>query len=504
MESEDLDLGAAGPGNALRAADRRAWILLALACLVGLGRFLRLGQWSLWYDEAITWADANHALGAGQLYNPAGYRAIRATVGWLGGVPDEFALRLLPAALGWLSIPLTYWAFARGAGRTRAAVAALVVAASPWQLYWSQNARFYTMAQALGLLGGGLVLRALFHSHDQAGRGQQRPVGIRPGLPWNVLVGAACVGAGAVFHLQNLVLLAVLVCAPWLLWPLGARPGPAGRRAAIFLAGLALIGLLARLPWALDVWKTYEIKKSSGSVVERLSHFALSTGFYLSPLLAIAFLVAWLGALRRRDRFFVFSGLVVVLGIAAAGVASLLARVTAQYVFVFSPWVALVATWPIGRSSVTSGRGRALHFGYGALLTTPLLVSSVLYLTIRHGERPRWREAYEYVWNQRGPEDLILGMAAPVGEYYLSPEATDLRQPERVAWLDGFRAAVPHRWGRRTRRTWFVIRPDYLEDWPAEDRERMRRLLREECRLVQRFPVTVEGRGLSLDVYTRP
>ncbi|MFT5051263.1 MAG: hypothetical protein ACI8QZ_002674 [Chlamydiales bacterium] len=504
MESDDLDLAPTGPETARLTSDRWAWLLLLGACAVGLGRFLRLGRWSLWYDEAITWADANHALDAGQLYNPAGYRAIRATVEWLGGVPDEFALRLLPALLGWLAIPLTYWAFRPGAGRTRAAVAAAIVAASPWQLYWSQNARFYTMAQALGLLGGGLLLRALFGSRQHDAPALEERSAPARAAPLYVLAGAALVGVGALFHLQNILLLAVFVCAPWLLRPLGARLSAGGRRAALLLGGLALLGLLARLPWALDVWSTYEGKKSGGSVVSRLSHFALSTGFYLSPLLAIAFLVSSWGALRARDSFFVFTGVLVVLGLAAAGVASLLARVTAQYVFVFSPWVALVATWPIGRARESRPATSVLAFGYSALLIAPLLVSSALYLTVRHGERPRWREAYEYVWNHRGAEDLILGMAAPVGEYYLSAGATDLRQPERVAWLDGFRAAVPHRWGRHARRTWFVIRPDYLEDWPAEDRERMRRLLREECHLMQRFPVTVEGRGLSLDVYMRP
>ena len=477
---------------------RPAHALLLAALLLGGMRWVRLGDWSLWYDEAITWADAHHAA-EGQLYNPAGYFLIRRTVEWLGGVADEFSLRFLPAVAGWLAIPLTYWAFAGVAGRRRAALAALLVAVSPWQLYWSQNARFYTMAQALGLGAAGLVLRAYFVE-------RQTPAG-RYG---RIAGGAVLLALAAQFQLQGALLLLALLAAPLVSGALGCGLRGSGRRAARVVLGVAVLGGLAMAPWVLEAWETYALKKSVGSVPGRLAHFGLSTGFYVSPLWAAGFALGALGAWLARDRFFVFATLVVVIGVAAAGLASLKARVTAQYVFAFSPWIALVAAWPLGilwpaelnaRSDARSAR--LLRYGYGLLLVAPTLASSVLYLTVRYGERPRWREAYEYVWNHHEAEDLILGMVAPVGEFYLAPGATDLRHPRQVAWLDGFRWETPHHWARHDRRTWMILRPDYLEDWPEAEREAMRRMLREECRLAQSFPVVVEGRGLSVEVYVR-
>lgn len=498
-ESQGLEKNPTHPASATGAR-----LLLGTALVLGLVRFWRLGDWSLWYDEAITWADAHHAVGTGEIYNPAGYLLIRAVVGWFGQGPDEFALRIAPALMGYLAIPMAYWAFSPVAGGRRAALVALLLAISPWQLYWSQNARFYTMAEVAAIAGSGLVLRGLFRP-DPAPRVTL------------LCAGVAIIASGLLFHLQNGLLVAALVVAPLGAHVAGAKLSHGARRATLFLLAAALLGAALASPWAVEVWSTYGEKKSIGSVPSRLAHFVRSTGFYLTPLLGTGFLIGAVRAFRERDPVFTVGTLVALLGIGAGALASLETRVTAQYVFVFFPWVALVASAPIAplRSSAARERrpqaspepgssGRSwLAWGYGALLVAPALASSLLYQTVRFGERPRWREAYEYVWQARGPEDLVLGMAAPVGEFYLAPGKTDLRQPERIAWLDGFRAQVPHRWARHARRTWFVVRPDYLEDWPAAERAAMQRLLREECRLQRSFPVTVEGRGLSLEVYVR-
>lgn len=136
--------------------------MLLSACLIGLLCFVRLGQWSLWIDEVFTYSDS---LNNNPTDNPVGY----VVFGWFyrllgdyGGTPTEWSLRILQAILGWLGIPLTYWAFSKPAGARVAAGAALLLAASTWHLYWAQNARFYTLVQDLVLLGSGFGLRALF------------------------------------------------------------------------------------------------------------------------------------------------------------------------------------------------------------------------------------------------------------------------------------------------------------------------------------------------------
>jgi hypothetical protein len=137
------------------------------------------------------------------------------------------------------------------------------------------------------------------------------------------------------------------------------------------------------------------------------------------------------------------------------------------------------------------------------VLVLPALATTALYFTVRRGERPQWREAYEFVWNRREEHDLVLGMEATVGEYYLAPRRTDLRQTVHVAWLDTWRAHLPEHWAPHARRTWYVVNPEQFLDWGPRDAAEVQRMLREECRLVKCYPLYVESRDLSVWVYLR-
>jgi hypothetical protein len=402
---------------------REGWLWLLLALLLGSGRFLFLGRWSLWYDEVVTLADAYTGLGTGGLHNPLGYLAIRGVLALRGGVADELGLRLLPAIGGWLCIPLTYWCFlplesdARAKGR-RAGLAACLVAASTWALYWSQNARFYTLAQAVSLLGSGLVLRGLFAGSRQS----------------VALAGVAVAAAAASLHLSSALLFGALVVAPAGLLRLRDGFEERARRTVIAMSILLVVGLLIGHRWAWDAWRTYLVSKpvppGLGAKVASLAHGTASLGFFVTPLLATGFAVGAVMALRSRGLRDLFPVLVVVVGIGAAGVAALFGRVTAQYAFAFLPWIAYVAASPAARASTRAG-----SLGWAAVLLLPACVEQGLFLGLRHGERPRWREAVELVWNRREPQDLLLMMAAPIGEHYLAPERIDLRRPKIAGWM---------------------------------------------------------------------
>jgi len=464
-------------------------LYLVAALLLGTLRFYHLGHWSLWLDEAYTLADAYHGTG---LSNPLGYWAVRRVVE-IGGLPaSEFDLRLLPAICGWLAIPLTWWAFRPAAGDRRAAVAALLVAVSAWQLYWSQNARFYTMVEIPALIGTGLVLR-----------------GLNRGSIARVLSGTAVAGAGVWLHLEAALMAGALVLAPWLASCLSVRRGACGDPAFARLARrLAVVGAVAALvasPFILGVFTEYWAVKGTATLSAAalsVAHLVKSTGFFLTPVLATA---AGLGALSiwfSRDR----SGLIVlvlaVLGLTAGAGAAALVQGSAQYVFVFMPAIALLAAWPVGETWLRSAPKAVA--GYVALLALPSLASCMLYLTVRQGERPRWREAYSYVAARRAEGEKVLGMQAAVGEYYLNPGSTRLRNPTQVDWIDRTNAA---RWklfqGRRAG-LWIVVRPDFWQLWPAAERRDFQQFLREECRLERRFSVHLEGRDLDLEVYYRP
>lgn len=475
-----LDLqGSKEPGPPATGRDPWQWpLLLAIVALCGL-RFVALGHWSLWHDEALTLADSRH--GSNEL-NPLGYALFRAFYGSASARPDEFLLRLPAAVLGCLAVLASLWSLRPFVGARAATLAAFFLAASPWHLYWSQNARFYTLAQTLALVGGGLLLRGLY------GDSARKTVG-----------GVVLLAGAAVTHPSAAFLIAPLFVLPWIVRFFEWLP-PTRSRAFGWFAAAGLAALVGGSGWAFKGLVTWDTRQGIGSPL----HLAKTAGYLVGPLLGLAFLVgAWRARARRESFVPLYATLLACL---AAGVASFFLRVSAQYVFVLQPWIAAVAGLaflPAAGEEPRRARRRAL---LALCVVAPALLETALYFALRHGDRPRWREAYAYVHEHRGPVDLVLGMDAPVAEYYLDPRATELRDWRTVTWFDDFRGRLPQDWARYGRRTWFVVNRTLFDDWgslPAssENRAEAERILREECELVARFPVPFTPRDLDVEVY---
>ncbi len=458
--------------------------MLALALVLAALRFWKLGSWSLWYDEALSLSDALDDQEMGMM-NPLGYLCYRLAFSGLEVRPSEFMLRLPAAIFGFLSVPLVYASFRPLVPARQAATAALFVAASQWHLYWSQNARFYTLELDLAVIGGALALGGL--TLDSTAR---------------VALGLIVLAAAALAHPSAAFLLCGVLVGPWIARGLGLGPSapPPGPWRVLVAAGALLV--LIGAPWGSQVWGMWVERKAASP-----AHFVVTLGFYVTPFLgAGALLGAWL-ALRRRAAFdgLVFFTLAVAL--VAAALASIFARMSAQYAFWALPWIALLAAAPAGAEQ---RRGftqipRAFSTGYVALLLLPALASIGLYFTAGYGDRPRWKEAYAYVQEQSEPGDLILGMDAPVGEYYLDPDPgrVDLRRWREVAYLDRFRSSLAAQWSRYPRRTWVVLNLEQLQDWGTNEREGFLRTLREEFRWQETFGVEASARDLDVLVYLR-
>lgn len=473
--------GAIGPpGPEARvpwSATERAFALV-LVLLLGV-RFVGLEHFGLWIDEAHTLHDALSTTSASSRY-PLGYWVTRLAIFLCGGAIDEATLRLAPAVCGVLGPLLLVWAFAPALGRGRALAAGLFCAASAWHLYWSQSARAYTLMQDLSLVGAGLYLRGLLE-----------------GRPRTLLAGFAVGGLAAFAHPSAALLLPAWVLAPLLLPRLGARlPVEPPRRVLLTVAvggGVVLSG------WAAIVLLDFADSKETEDLLASWEHFVLTTGFYVTPWLGAGALLGGVVALRARRAADLLALAVVVGALGLALVMAVRVRVSAQYVFALLPWIAALATVPLAAAR----GGRAWRLSYAGLVVLPGLVSIALYLGPGHGNRPRWREAYAHVFEHRRAQDLVFGMAAVVGQYYLDPGSVDLRQHRDLVRLNGYTAKEPARWSRYGRRTWFVVRREDLRDWPAEDRAAFETLLAEECRLELSLPVRFTPRDLSVEVWVR-
>ena len=139
-----------GPATRLR---RGHWLALAaITALAAAVRGFGLGDWSLWIDEAHTWRDATMPFdgeagfaATDRMLYPLTFLLLRGLID--GGVlgEDALSLRLPFAVVGVLTVPALAIAGRRLVGATPAVLAALLLAAHPWHVYWSQNARGYAI-----------------------------------------------------------------------------------------------------------------------------------------------------------------------------------------------------------------------------------------------------------------------------------------------------------------------------------------------------------------------
>ena len=140
---------------------------LAFILLLGLGlRLIRLGADSIWYDEAVSLFLASKSLTdmivhtAGDIHPPLYYALLHFWTGVMGS--SEFAAGLFSLLFGMLLIPLTYYLAREILNPNAGLLAGFLVAISPYNIWYSQEIRMYTLAACLGmaaLLGLRSVLR---------------------------------------------------------------------------------------------------------------------------------------------------------------------------------------------------------------------------------------------------------------------------------------------------------------------------------------------------------
>ena len=128
-------------------------------------RFIKLGE-SFWYDEVVTVGLVRSSLGSmihalpGSESTPPLYYGIVWVWGRIFGT-SEVALRSLSAIIGAAAIPLAAAAGKEFFSKPAGALAGALVAASPFLVWYSQEARAYSLYVVLSTLSLLLFARAL-------------------------------------------------------------------------------------------------------------------------------------------------------------------------------------------------------------------------------------------------------------------------------------------------------------------------------------------------------
>ncbi len=238
---------------------RAAWVLvcaLVLTLAAGL-RWHDLAAQSLWNDEGNSLRLAQRAVpdlldaAARDIHPPGYYLALK---GWsaLAGT-TEFGLRSLAALQGVLTVAVALRLGRRLFGPLAGVLAGLLVALSPFAVYYSQETRMYAQLGLLSAASMALLVEWLrrLTSPPRPPKREEGERTARYGLGWALAL--AIVNAAGLYTQYSypftLIAQAILVAA----WLVGRR-GAAARRALIIYAALNGLTLLLFLPWLPTAW----------------------------------------------------------------------------------------------------------------------------------------------------------------------------------------------------------------------------------------------------------
>ena len=463
----DLDAGTPAPARSETLTldtlvtsvktSRYLQVLIGLTLAGFLLRFYNLGGNSLWLDEASTLTFARQSLigiwesTAGGEFNPPLFYWLEHGMLLFG--ESEFVLRLLPALLGALTIPVVYFIGKEFRDRNVGLIAAALLAFSPFHIFYSQEARAYAPMLFFFSLALLFYMRA------------SRSNGIRSWLLFGVFSAVAFW-----MHFYAIVPVAVLI-----LHALVTRAGEIRRdlRSAKNPALGLVTFIIVALPLLIVTVGLFFIRTSSapsfGLQGISVVHQTLQQISGFSDLVMVLFLILFLLGVAvtwREDRdgalLLVF---MMVLPLAASLILSSAMPMIPRYLIYLLPvyFVGIASAYPALYALVRDRRAVYLVVIAAAVISLPFLAT--YYTTPQKND---WRGFSAELAGMTGEGDLVVVlppyMAQPLDYYYSN--ATD-RTLELGATtgeeLQALRDSYPGR------RAFYVVTVDILAVDPTGD-----------------------------------
>jgi mannosyltransferase len=444
-------------------------LLAAITLLAMLLRFYKLGEWSFWTDELFTVnrVEAHYAsldqvarTIVGTKWIPLSLLLISPVLKMLG--VNEWTARFVPALIGGASVPFLYLPTRRIFGPTVALIAALLLAISPWHIYWSQNARFYTSL----MLFSSLALFAFYFGLERA-----RPAYLMLSM---VLLYVA-------LSERLLAFFALPVAGAYVLWlwlSRSEKPPGLRRRYVLWLTLAAVICLLLLSKYALDV-----VTQFGGTANHTVLRLVASIGQQLGVSTVALSLASGTYMVLQRNRAGLFVLLSAVVPVALLVAVSPFAFTVDRYIFAALPFWLILSALAIKELIARSSRLPALlAVGILVVLFGAPLSEDALYFAFQHGNRPDWRSAYQVIAQRKLDSDIVATAWPNVGRYYLDAG---------IVWINGVKpeATVNHR-------IWFVI-----DEAIGGVEPELQQWIRRESDLVEVIPNRAPGRSLDIRIY---
>ncbi|HJW90473.1 MAG TPA: glycosyltransferase family 39 protein [Anaerolineales bacterium] len=442
------------------------FFILGFITLFAVGlRFYKLGEWSFWYDEIFTLRDVQRISELGLLDQQISRALIYLTVHSLG--ISEWSARLVPALVGALTIPALYFPLRRIFNPNVALLSGLLLAVSPWHLYWSQNARFYTTI----LLFYTLALLVFYF-------------GIEKDRPWYLFLFLFLVVLAVQERLFALFLLPV--AAGYLLLlkilPFDKPPGLRLRNVLILIIPVLAGGLI--IGWKfiseLSQWMI-----GFGWVNNNPAWIFSGVVYYVGLPIMVMGTLAGVYLIARKKRIallLVLSAVIPLVGIMTLSVVQYAAN---RYAFIsLTSWVILaaVAAWELLVNSTVNVR--VLAIGALLLLVVEPLSEDILYYRYQNGNRDDWKSALAFIDRVKDPMDKVVVTNTMLAEYYLKKPTIDIN------------AINVEELPNQGERVWFV------EDMNLGDKTpKTLRWIKANTTLMANFDVHVRARNFIMRIY---
>ena len=437
--------------------------VLLLAAVV---RWYSAGDWSLWLDEVTCIYFSQHPTRPFPSSFPLFYYALRGLYQFTG--ISVAAGRLFTAALGVLSIGLTYACVRKVVDHQVAVLAGLFLALSFGHLFWSQAIRYYMLVFVFEVLSAYLFI-----------------CGFEGDSPWRLVLSNGALLLGLLSHSSAALLIPVLVVYLALaFWK--RRTLPAGYSVQNFL----LFGVLLLFVSLFAAWRFSEIRSSQPRLISgratpvatsqavvlikaEVSLFFRMAAYFGVPLLALAPLAplfAWRLMSRRIIGFFFLAAFLPLLELGTI-IGFRLVFATWYYAFFAYFGLAPLAALTIVAVYRQGFRRTGVLLGVGVLAYQVFVLHD--YFTIMHGDRPRWKEAVALVRQKAGSDvgqpgrPRVITTSAFVVAFYLGVPADETMDQDLVKVLS---RTPPNR--LPDREEWYVVgagtfTPEYA-NWLAE------------------------------------
>lgn len=390
-------------------------------------RMFNLGKWSFWSEEVNTVIHVKNLidgpLGDWKISSALIYASLN-----LFGI-SEWSARLAPALIGALSIPILYLPTKRIIGQRAAVICSLLLSVSLWHLFWSQNARFYSLLLLFYTLG------LLFF---YLGFEENKPLYLVGAL---LMFGLAIQERPTALFFAPITLLYLVTT--WLL-PFDKPPGLRLQNIVLFY-GVGVVAatlIVYQFPAVREpaLWQLY-----FGTANTNPFNIFAGAVYWLGVPVLVLGTVGAAYLVKERNRAGILFGFGAIVPLVGIMVASAFQFAANRYVFVsLTSWTILAGLAITILLSRTQRHVILLTSGVLFVVVFHSLSQIFLYNFAQNGNRENWKAAFSRIQEGIQPGDMVVSANTRIGDYYLGRETR------------GFGGFNPSDGQNPTVRTWIV------------------------------------------------